>query len=114
MIDRRLVYAKDAALAIGEGEVAETLSNIDRGTVEDLLEYALLSLAFTTGDGPVSLLVPPGAIFASKDVTRLKNAYYLAAHEGKKQMRYEIEPRTRGPLLAYCMLSMAQTGECCP
>ncbi len=49
LIDRRPVDAKDAALPMGEGEIAEAFSKIDRGTLEGLRDYALLSLAVTTG-----------------------------------------------------------------
>jgi site-specific recombinase XerD len=102
LIDRRPVDAKDAAQPMGESEIAEAFSKIDRGTLEGLRDYALLSLAVTTGRRSREL-----AALCWGDVHlsgRGKNGKMLITWQhckGNKQMRDEIEPRTHKALLAY-------------
>src|SRR5262245_36224876 len=49
LIDRRPVQEKDAALPMSDTEIAQALAAIDRRALEGLRDYALLSLAVTTG-----------------------------------------------------------------
>ena len=102
LIDRRPVDAKDAAQPMGESEIAQAFTSIDRGTLEGLRDYALLSLAVTTGRRSREL-----AELSWGDVRlsgRGKNEKMLITWQhckGNKQMHDEIEPRTKTALLAY-------------
>ena len=102
LIDRRPVDAKAAALPMGESEIADAFSKIDRSTLEGLRDYALLSLAVTTGRRSREL-----AELCWGDVRlsgRGKHGKMLITWQhckGNKQMRDEIEPRTSAAMLAY-------------
>ncbi len=102
LIDRRPVDAKDAALPMGESEIAEAFSKIDRGTLEGLRDYALLSLAVTTGRRSRELAsLTWGDIRLSGRGKAEKMLVTWQHCKGNKQMRDEIEPRTKAALLAY-------------
>ena len=102
LIDRRPVDAKDAALPMGESEIAEAFSKIDRGTLKGLRDYALLSTLVTTGRRSREM-----ASLCWGDVRlsgRGKSSKMLITWQhckGNKQLRDEIEPRTKTALLAY-------------
>ena len=102
LIDRRPVDAKDAALPMGDTEIVEAFSKIDRGTLEGLRDYALLSLAVTTGrrSRELASLCWGDIRLTGKD----KSSKMLITWQhckGNKQMRDEIEPRTKAAILAY-------------
>jgi site-specific recombinase XerD len=102
LIDRRPVDAKDAALPMGESEIAEALTSIDRSTLEGLRDYALLSLAVTTGRRSRELAsLCWGDIRLTGKGKSSKMLITWQHCKGNKQMRDEIEPRTQAAILAY-------------
>lgn len=102
LIDRRPADAKDAALPMGDTEIAQALAAIDRSTLEGLRDYALLSLAVTTGRRSRELAsLVWGDIRMGGRGKSMKMLITWRRTKGNKQMRDEIEPRTRAALLAY-------------
>lgn len=98
LIDRRPPQEKDAALPMSDTDVMQALASIDRGTVEGLRDYALLSLAVTTGRRSRELA---SLVWSDIRVTSKKMLVTWQRTKGNKQMRDEIEPRTRAALLSY-------------
>ncbi len=102
LIDRRPADAKDAALPMGDTEIARAFAAIDRSTPEGLRDYALLSLAVTTGRRSRELAsLVWGDIRLSGRGRSEKMLITWQRCKGNKQLRDEIEPRTKATLLAY-------------
>jgi site-specific recombinase XerD len=97
-IDRRKAEAKDAALPMSNTEIAQAFAAIDRSSLEGLRDYALLSLAVTTGRRARELA---SLIWADIRITGNKMLVTWRRTKGNKQMRDEVEPRTQAALLAY-------------
>jgi site-specific recombinase XerD len=97
-IDRRKAEAKDAALPMSNTEIAQAFAAIDRSSLEGLRDYALLSLAVTTGRRSRELA---SLVWADIRITSKKMLITWRRTKGNKQMRDEIEPRTQAALLAY-------------
>jgi site-specific recombinase XerD len=98
LIDRRPVQEKDAALPMSDTEVMQAFSKIDRSTLDGLRDYALLSLAVTTGRRSRELA---SLVWSDIRLTAKKMLITWRRTKGNKQMRDEIEPRTRAALLVY-------------
>ncbi len=98
LIDRRPVQEKDAARPLSDTEIAQALASIDRSTLEDLRNYALLSLAVTTGRRSHELA---SLEWSDIRLTAKKMLITWQRTKGNKQMRDEIEPRTHAALLTY-------------
>ena len=98
LIDRRPVQEKDAALPMSDTEVMQAFSKIDRSRLEGLRDYALLSLAVTTGRRSRELA---SLVWSDIRLTSRKLLITWRRTKGNKQMRDEIEPRTQAALLAY-------------
>jgi site-specific recombinase XerD len=98
LIDRRPVQEKDAARPLSDTEIAHALASIDRSTLEGLRDYALLSLAVTTERRSREL----AHLMWSDIRLTAKSMLITWQHtKGNKQMRDEIESRTRTAVLAY-------------
>ena len=98
LIDRRPVDAKDAAQPMGDTEIAQALATMNRDTDRGLRDYALLSLAVTTGRRARELA---SLCWGDIRLTGKKMLITWQRCKGNKQMRDEIEPRTKTALLAY-------------
>ena len=98
LIDRRPVDAKDAAHPMDKADVTQALASIDRSTDRGLRDYALLSLAVTTGRRVRELA---SLVWGDIHITGKKMVITWQRCKGNKQMRDEIEPRTKTALLAY-------------
>jgi site-specific recombinase XerD len=97
-IDRRKAEAKGAALPMSNTEIAQAFAAVDRSSLEGLRDYALLSLAVTTGRRSRELA---SLVWADIRITSKKMLITWRRTKGNKQMRDEIEPRTQAALLAY-------------
>jgi site-specific recombinase XerD len=102
LIERRPTGASDAAQPMEDTDLAATLAAIDRNTLQGLRDYALLSLAVTTGRRSRELAeLRWGDIRITGKGGRIKMLITWQHCKGNKQMRDEIEPRTRAAMLAY-------------
>jgi len=89
---------KDAAMPLDVEDVESSLATIDRETVEGLRDYALLSLALTTGRRASEL-----AALTWGDISTTKKKMIVSWEhcKGDKQMKDDIRPGTQKALLAY-------------
>ena len=97
-VKRRKIGAKDAARHLTASQVKKGLQQIDRSTAEGLRDYALLSLALSTGRRSSEL-----AGLRYKHLQRLGNRCHVTwpRCKGDKQMEDTLEEKTTLALYAY-------------
>ena len=102
LAERRPPNTRDAAQPMDDTEIAQAFTSIDRGTLEGLRDYALLSLAVTTGRRSRELAALTWSDIRLTGKGKSENMLITWQRcKGNKQMRDEIEPRTKTALLAY-------------
>jgi site-specific recombinase XerD len=97
-VKRRKIGAKDAAHHLTAHQVKKGLQQIDRSTAEGLRDYALLSIALSTGRRSSEL-----AGLRYKHLQRLGNRCHVTwpRCKGNKQMEDTLEEKTTQALYAY-------------
>ena len=98
LVKSQKATTKDAAMPLDVSDVESSLASIDKRTVEGLRDFALLSLAFTTGRRASELATLTwGNISTSK-----KSMVIRWEHcKGDKLMTDDIKPGTQKALLTY-------------
>lgn len=93
---------KDAAMPLDIDQVESSLSAIDRSSVEGLRDYALLSLALTTGRRASELATLTRGNISNLNSVGKKTMVIRWEHcKGDKLMIDDIRPGTQKALLAY-------------
>ena len=89
---------KDAALPLDASDVETSLASIDRSTIEGLRDYALLSLALTTGRRASELAT---LTWGNISITAKSMVIRWEHCKGDKLMLDDIKPGTQKALLVY-------------
>lgn len=98
LVERKTVGEKDAAHYLPKEKISASLASIDHSTVDGLRDYALLSIALTTGRRSSEL-----AGMKYGDLNRIgeKCAVSWPRCKGNKAMRDVLSPKTTKALYAY-------------
>lgn len=98
LVERKTVGAQDKARALPKEQISAALASVDRSTVTGLRDYALLSIALTTGRRASEI-----ARMKYGDINRIgeKCAVSWPRCKGNKAMRDVLSPKTTKALYAY-------------